>query len=162
MDNTDKTILDAIVLKRFVENKSYRVIGKEVQISYTSVMNYLKKYYIVHPELKPIKPIRLPKLISKGHSKTTDKKIGSRSKLLVDGYSARIIERYTNCGNPACAKCRKDKDGKYEGHGPYTYLSYRSSNGVVSKYLSKEKAQKLLKTMAQSKVPLNISFEKKQ
>jgi hypothetical protein len=157
--NMFDNIKDEIIFKRFSEKKSYRVIGSEVGISYTSVMNILNEYYIIHQELKPAKIIKPTKKIIKGHRRNNDNTTGEVADILVDGYAARIIKRFTNCGNPDCDKCKRNSDGKYKGHGPYFYLSYRDNNGsVITKYLSKAKEQELISKKLKSKWDIQITF----
>ena len=153
----EKSKTGQIIQKRFKENKSYRTIGKEMGISYTSVMTAVHKHYEDYPELKPVKQIKKIKLSLKGRSKNSENGTSEKASILVDGYAARIAERFTNCGNPDCNKCRRDSEGKYIGHGPYSYLYYRNSSGqIISKYLSKAKKQEILTALAQGQKPIQI------
>lgn len=153
-------IIDSIISKRFSENKSYRVIGRELGYSYTYVMNIINEYYITHPELQPIAVEKRQKIINKGHAKTEDNRTGGIADILVDGYAAKLTHRYTDCGNPNCPKCKKDSEGHIKGHGPYSYLVYRNSNGsVITKYLNTSKRQEILSKKLTSVWDINITFK---
>lgn len=154
------SIFDSIIYKRFTENKSYRTIGRETGFSYTYVMNVINEYYITHPDLRPLAVDKRPKIINKGHTKTADNKTGDVADILVDGYAAKLTQRYTDCGNPNCPKCKKDSEGHITGHGPYSYLVYRNNNGsVVTKYLNSSKRQEILSKKLTSVWDINITFK---
>lgn len=159
MDDFNKKLINKIITKRFTEKKSYRTIGGEVDRSRTFVMHVIKEHYIVHPELKPVIVAKPPKKIIKGHIKTTGSITADIAPIQVDGYAARIIKRFTNCGIPTCDKCRRDDNNQYVGHGPYSYLSYRDKSGsVVTKYLNKTELKKLIAAIATYPAPVKITI----